>query len=376
MGNICGTGSNNQKILSLEMEGAQPSSDSQPRQLSPALIDPGFISEPRSQASQISHGSLSNTSSRASRYPRRAGTMDSIPERTIAAASSQPSFSNMRPQPQKNRSIDSTMSRISDEKSRAIQRRFFSSPAASSFSGAGSVASGSKTGSAQLPSDFKISTNVSFGAFPALHELRMPEMSDTGLEYILDAFRFSEDYSASFDKELEIHGLTMPGEDPQIGRAAFEKVVVPPGLGVSVELNDNIVALQVALTIAHECSHVDQFEKLELLDLAGKDDKVVRAGARVASIVNTAQLHQTNLLETLGYHSEVYNLACYIENVYLSPAEKDQMHALRDVAVHQRDFHFFQLPYPVVEVLITGEVKQAMDMVLNGVPPEFLSRAT
>ncbi|WLI10776.1 MULTISPECIES: hypothetical protein [Pseudomonas] len=264
------------------------------------------------------------------------------------------------------------MSRLSEAKSLSIQRRFLASPAGSSYNGTGSIASGSKTGSVQLPSSFELPTNVSFGKYPALHELIKPIMSDAGLEYILEAFKFSDNYSVSFDKNLKIHGLTIPGEDPQIGPAAFEKFVVPP-MGISIELDDDVVALQVALTIAHECSHVEQLESFTLLDLLGKDKEVARSGSKVASIVSKAKLDQTNILETLGYHSEVYNLAWYSINTDPPHEKKEQLRALRDIAVSQRDFHFNQLPYNVVEVLLAGELKEALSLILIDVPIKFLS---
>lgn len=221
---------------------------------------------------------------------------------------------------------------------------------------------------------------MTFANFPLLETLNMPEKSDNGIKQVMRQFQFAaEEDSVQYNGALQIYGLTKRGQKPAIGSAAFENRLNTPGIGQNIDLAPEIVALQVALTIGHELSHVCQFNDFRFLDLKGREDELDEFSPVTRSKIENARLQQHNLLEALGYQSEIYNLNEY-KNHYetedgsssIPPAKLEQINALQTVAIERRDYFFDQLPEEIKNQFLNGAIEQALNTIHSGIPESFI----
>lgn len=219
-------------------------------------------------------------------------------------------------------------------------------------SGSSSQSPGFRTPARAVGMDaFEHPSMVAFATLPAPGTVTLPRITDDrSLEPFLHAFGFDgkKDGAVYFDKNLEICGLTKPADDPIIGKAAF-KEAIEPHPGVLIRLSDEGIALQLAVTIAHEMTHARQFDNFRLMNASKiKSDKILPE----ASLGEVLALQEA-VLETLAYQSEVRNLDAYVkahgETVSSHRASAsatgaaplhEQIEGLQDIASTMRDRYF------------------------------------
>ena len=142
-----------------------------------------------------------------------------------------------------------------------------------------------------------------------------------------------------------------------------------------IELSPSLVALQVGLTMAHEMTHVYQYDNYPVIngEAINPMDMRKKFGAEVASEISKAYLAQINLFETLGYQVELLNLIKYkdlhaIDNQIASLAplknkiteeEIFQLQRMEDTIRVRRDDFFDQLPSKVQSLLLSSKIYEA-----------------
>lgn len=247
----------------------------------------------------------------------------------------------------------------------------------SSGFGTGSLPDSSKTGSGFLPSNFKDSTVTCIPRFVPFHELKKPIQSNEGLNELMDTFGFpdgQDSWGAIYNPNLSVDGLTTRDEDIEIGPSAFASNLRTSGIGARFELSDGAIGLHVALTIAHELTHVNQFKEFPMVDLQGKESRMASLDPEARSKIEKARNVQVDLLEALGYHSEVLNLQPYIDAIDINtPAdEESQIIAMKEAARHHRDEHFNNLPIDIAALVLSGDIRSAMRETVGEIPMEFV----
>lgn len=218
---------------------------------------------------------------------------------------------------------------------------------------------------------------VCFKSFPLPKELNDDEEfpSDYVISRLMDQFGMPK-VTAFYSPTLNMHGRTKRGEDPEIGPAAFSKTLPGVEMGPSTGLDNDMVKLQVALTIAHELTHVNQIDAFSFIELEGKEEQLNKMLPAEQHMITQAEKHQRAVLETLAYHSEVCNIRDYIAaNNNLPEGKLEQINAMRDVSIYQRDLYFVSLPSPVAESFSEGDIERALETIREDVPVAFIRAA-
>ncbi|WP_437658373.1 hypothetical protein [Sorangium sp. So ce1182] len=223
-----------------------------------------------------------------------------------------------------------------------------------------------------LPDDYVHGSMVTFDPTNVPRPLASPKPTQAGIERILERWGFSDD--VFFNRDLGIDGLTRPGEDPDIGPGPFEGTVFPAGgFGVPVTLPPELVELRVALTIAHELSHGNQYDNLDLIDLEGREDEIDRLPPPERDAHQTAFERQKAALEVVGYQSEIVNLERFRQMLNDDEARvyHDGLQAMEDQARTRRDEFFEQLTPEQQAIFIQDGIEAVLEDIQRGLDVNF-----
>ncbi|MGK3968645.1 hypothetical protein WMF38_38420 [Sorangium sp. So ce118] len=223
-----------------------------------------------------------------------------------------------------------------------------------------------------LPDDYVHDSMVTFDPTNVPRPLASPKPTQAGIERILERWGFSDD--VFFKRDLGIDGLTRPGEDPDIGPGPFEGTVFPAGgFGVPVTLPPELVELRVALTIAHELSHGNQYDNLDLIDLEGREDEIDRLPPPERDAHQTAFERQKAALEVVGYQSEIVNLERFRQMLNDDEARvyHDGLQAMEDQARTRRDEFFEQLTPEQQAIFIQDGIEAVLEDIQRGLDVKF-----
>ncbi|WP_437754011.1 hypothetical protein [Sorangium sp. So ce1389] len=223
-----------------------------------------------------------------------------------------------------------------------------------------------------LPDNFVHDSMVTFGPTNVPRPLASPKPTQAGIERILDRWGFSAD--VFFKRDLGMDGLTRPDEDPDIGPGPFESTVFPAGgFGVPVTLPPELVELRVALTIAHELSHANQYDNLDLIDLEGREAEIDRLPPLERDVHQTAFERQKAALEVVGYQSEIVNLERFRKTLNDDEAKvyHDGLQAMEDQARTRRDEFFDQLTPEQQAIFIHDGFEAVLENIQRGLDVKF-----
>ncbi|WP_437545032.1 hypothetical protein WME97_38055 [Sorangium sp. So ce367] len=222
-----------------------------------------------------------------------------------------------------------------------------------------------------LPDEYVHGSMVTLARENVPRPLVSPRPSQDGIDSILDRWKFDD--HVSFKDDLPTDGLTLPGEDPDIGRGPFESTVVPAGIGVPVTLPTELVELRVVLTIAHELSHANQYDSFKLINLEGKEAEFNRLSPRKRDRHETAFAQQKAALEVLGYQSELVNLERFRKtlNQDENRAYRNGLQAMEDQARTRREEHFEQLTPEQQALFIEDGIEAVLNDIQRGVEAKF-----
>ncbi|WP_438024299.1 hypothetical protein [Sorangium sp. So ce233] len=223
-----------------------------------------------------------------------------------------------------------------------------------------------------LPDDYVHDSMVTFDPKNVPRPLASPRPSQAGIERILDRWGFDD--HVSFKRDLPIDGITKPGEDPDIGPGPFESTVFPAGgFGVPVTLPPELVEVRVALSIAHELSHANQYDDLPLIALEGREADIDRLPPLERDVHQTAFERQKAALEVVGYQSEIVNLERFRQTLNDDEAKvyRDGLQAMEDQARTRRDEFFEQLTPEQQAIFIQDGVEAVLEDIQRGVDAKF-----
>ncbi|MEO1336227.1 MAG: hypothetical protein AAFV29_11315, partial [Myxococcota bacterium] len=231
---------------------------------------------------------------------------------------------------------------------------------ASSSSGASSSgASTSSSGLVEIPDTYQhpsmmLLSNIAPNGVP-------PATDQASLDDFAEQWNLSSNFT--YNPALNIHGVTEPGEWPQLGPPAFSPVISPE-IGEQVQLGPAGIELQVALTAAHEMSHQQQYESFQTIN-----GSTIEAG----SPYQVALEQQTHVLEALAYQSELANISNYVEQVPAGAVSAAELEALRQQARTSRDRHFDAFEDDLqLNLFLQGDIAGLMEYILDGVPDAHL----
>lgn len=267
--------------------------------------------------------------------------------------------------------------------------------------------SSSRTAFGAMPSNFIDDSFILFEKPAFLSELLKPVQNTQYLDNLRNQLGMNginqSGYNVGqvvidFDEELaknrcfadqdSLYGSTTRGEDSVIGPQAFSTSFRSADMTGDIDLSPSIVALQVGLTMAHETTHVYQYDHYPVINGDAINPEYLRKkfGAKAARQINNAYFDQVNLFETIGYHVELVNLLKY-KNLHtvtsktashpalknrITAEENFQLQKLEDTIRLRRDDFFAQLPDEVQSLLLGSNIYAAQDAVIEKV--KFLDK--